>query len=79
LFKHRNLAQCKHSKLEYEYAQVMKTKITSSVLEAARFILKGELVAFPTETVYGLGANVFEEQAVQKIFDVKSRPAEGIL
>ncbi len=57
----------------------MKTKITSSVLEAARFILKGELVAFPTETVYGLGANVFEEQAVQKIFDVKGRPADNPL
>jgi len=57
----------------------MKTKITTSVLEAARFILKGELVAFPTETVYGLGANVFEEQAVQKIFDVKGRPADNPL
>ncbi len=57
----------------------MKTKITSSVLEAARFILKGELVAFPTETVYGLGANVFEEQAIQKIFDVKGRPADNPL
>lgn len=46
----------------------MKTKLTTSVLEAARFILKGELVAFPTETVYGLGANVFEEPAIKKIF-----------
>lgn len=57
----------------------MKTKITTSVQEAARFILKGELVAFPTETVYGLGANVFEEEAVQKIFAVKGRPADNPL
>ncbi|MDW8020123.1 MAG: L-threonylcarbamoyladenylate synthase [Chloroherpetonaceae bacterium] len=57
----------------------MKTKITTSVLEAARFILKGELVAFPTETVYGLGANVFEEEAIRKIFAVKGRPADNPL
>ncbi len=57
----------------------MKTKLTTSVLEAARFILKGELVAFPTETVYGLGANVFEEPAVKKIFEVKGRPTDNPL
>ncbi len=57
----------------------MKTKITQSPSIAARFILHGETVAFPTETVYGLGANVFNEEAIQKIFIAKSRPADNPL
>ena len=47
--------------------------------EAAEFIKRGALVAFPTETVYGLGANVFDEAAVRKIFDAKGRPADNPL
>lgn len=43
------------------------------IREAAAIIRKGGLVAFPTETVYGLGANVFDEDAVKKIFAVKGR------
>ena len=42
-------------------------------------IREGELVAFPTETVYGLGANAFDEQAVAKIFIAKNRPADNPL
>lgn len=41
---------------------------------AARIIRQGGLVAFPTETVYGLGANVFNALAVARIFEVKQRP-----
>ena len=47
--------------------------------EAARAILRSELVAFPTETVYGLGANVFDEAAIKKIFQVKNRPNDNPL
>ena len=43
--------------------------------EAAAAIRDGKLVAFPTETVYGLGAHALDERAVQKIFDAKQRPA----
>ncbi len=43
--------------------------------EAAAAIREGKLVAFPTETVYGLGAHALDEAAVQKIFDAKERPA----
>ena len=43
--------------------------------EAAAAIREGKLVAFPTETVYGLGAHALDESAVQKIFDAKERPA----
>jgi len=41
---------------------------------AAKVIRAGGLVAFPTETVYGLGANAFDRRAVEKVFVVKGRP-----
>ena len=57
----------------------MKTVLTKSPEEAAGFIRRGGVVAFPTETVYGLGANVFDEQAIAKIFAAKRRPADNPL
>ena len=42
---------------------------------AAERLRAGGLVAFPTETVYGLGANAFDEQAIERIFEVKRRPS----
>jgi L-threonylcarbamoyladenylate synthase len=57
----------------------VKTTITPSPSIAARFIQRGEVVAFPTETVYGLGANIFDEEAVRKIFVAKERPADNPL
>jgi L-threonylcarbamoyladenylate synthase len=44
--------------------------------EALRLLLAGELVAFPTETVYGLGADASNPEAVAKIFALKGRPAD---
>ena len=49
------------------------------ILEAARVLKAGGLVAFPTETVYGLGANGLDEQAVKKIFAAKGRPVDNPL
>ncbi|MCS7263658.1 MAG: L-threonylcarbamoyladenylate synthase [Armatimonadetes bacterium] len=46
-----------------------------AIQEAAELIRSGGLVAFPTETVYGLGANALDEKAVRKIFIAKERPA----
>ena len=46
---------------------------------AADLIQKGELVAIPTETVYGLGANGLDEEAVAKIFQAKGRPQDNPL
>jgi len=46
---------------------------------AAELIRRGELVAFPTETVYGLGANGLDAAAVEKIFEVKGRPSDNPL
>jgi L-threonylcarbamoyladenylate synthase len=45
-----------------------------SIRRAADILSGGGLVAFPTETVYGLGANVFNQTALAKIFEVKNRP-----
>src|SRR5260370_33930424 len=45
-----------------------------SITEAARLILEGGLVAFPTETVYGLGGDATNESAVAAIFEAKDRP-----
>jgi len=56
----------------------MKTKILfsdkKSIKKAALIIKKGGLVAFPTETVYGLGANALNPEAVAKVFEAKKRP-----
>ncbi len=47
--------------------------------EAASLIRSGKLVAFPTETVYGLGCNAFDGQAALKVFEAKGRPADNPL
>lgn len=46
---------------------------------AASLIASGEIVAFPTETVYGLGGNAFNEEAIKKIFLAKGRPQDNPL
>ena len=46
---------------------------------AARILRNGGLVAIPTETVYGLGANGLDESAVKKIFEAKGRPQDNPL
>src|SRR5258708_2136078 len=50
-----------------------------TIQEAAERIRAGELVAFPTETVYGLGANALDASAVAKIYELKGRPATSPL
>ena len=47
--------------------------------EAGAIIRDGGIVAFPTETVYGLGANALDEEAVKKIFIAKGRPQDNPL
>src|SRR5437879_4711295 len=62
---------------------VMKTEVIkidpvhpeSSIIEyAATFLRSGEVVVFPTETVYGLGADAFQPAALERIFAAKGRP-----
>ncbi len=47
--------------------------------EAAQILRDGGLVAFPTETVYGLGANALDEAAAKKIYAAKGRPSDNPL
>lgn len=51
----------------------------SKIAEAAKLIKAGSVVAFPTETVYGLGANGLDEEAVKKIYKAKGRPSDNPL
>lgn len=50
-----------------------------SIREAAALLKHNEVVAFPTETVYGLGGNAFSDEAIKKIFKAKGRPADNPL
>lgn len=50
-----------------------------SLSQAAAQILAGHIVAFPTETVYGIGANAFDAEAVRKIYTLKGRPSSNPL
>lgn len=52
----------------------MKTIISSRIDEAEHLLIQGEVVAIPTETVYGLAANAMDTDAVLKIFRAKKRP-----
>lgn len=53
------------------------SKCTVDALQtAAQTLLEGNLVAFPTETVYGLGADALNKQAVARIYEAKGRPAD---
>jgi len=49
------------------------------IQEIAALLQEGQVIAFPTETVYGLGANALNEQAVEKIFTAKGRPSDNPL
>ena len=50
-----------------------------TVARGAEIIKKGGLVAFPTETVYGLGANALDSEAVRRIYETKGRPSDNPL
>ena len=51
----------------------------NKLYKAAEIIKNGGLVVFPTETVYGLGANALDENAVKKIYEAKGRPSDNPL
>ena len=59
--------------------KIMKPEMESVVQTAAMHLRAGELVALPTETVYGLGANGLDPEAVAKIFEAKGRPQDNPL
>ena len=61
----------------------METKILTTsnedIKKAGEILSNGGLVAFPTETVYGLGANALDEEAVKNIYKAKGRPSDNPL
>jgi L-threonylcarbamoyladenylate synthase len=57
----------------------MKTIITKSIEPAVKLLQSGEIVALPTETVYGLAGNALNPQAIAKIFAAKNRPQDNPL
>ena len=68
--------------LVYPYREIdMETRIFSKkdIEEAARVLKAGGLVAFPTETVYGLGGNGLSRDAARKIYAAKGRPSDNPL
>jgi L-threonylcarbamoyladenylate synthase len=54
-------------------------KNNQQIKEAAQLLQHNEVVAFPTETVYGLGANAFSDSAIEKVFEAKGRPSDNPL
>jgi len=57
----------------------MSKTITNSIDKAAALLVAGEVVAIPTETVYGLAGNLFNPSAVEKIYTLKNRPRNNPL
>lgn len=57
----------------------IKTEYDRALAKSAEFLRHGDVVGIPTETVYGLAANAFNENAVKKIFLAKGRPADNPL
>ncbi len=49
--------------------------VTNSVIRAAQWLNAGQLLAYPTESVWGIGCDPFDESAVQQLLDIKQRPA----
>ncbi len=56
--------------------QILPVSSHKAIKLARRLLREGEVVAFPTDTVYGLGANAFERFAVRQIFAIKERPPD---
>ncbi len=66
--------------METIISTIDKNNIDDSViLSAGQILKKGGLVAFPTETVYGLGANALDEEAAKKTYAAKGRPSDNPL
>ncbi|MDE4455815.1 L-threonylcarbamoyladenylate synthase [Psychrobacter sp. DAB_AL62B] len=57
-----------------------KLFITDSVIQAAKWLKEGQLLAYPTESVWGIGCDAYNKKAVQRILAIKQRPqAKGMI
>lgn len=59
--------------------EILPANSARSIRRARYLLREGEVVAFPTDTLYGLGANAFERFAVREIFEIKQRPPDKAL
>ncbi len=66
-------------RIKYDKTLLVRSDDTEGIKDAAKHLAGGEIVAFPTETVYGLGANAFDSEAVKGIFEAKGRPGDNPL
>lgn len=62
----------------YKYRQVMTTFAPAQIAEAAAAICRGEIVAFPTETYYGLAVDALDPGALDRLFALKGREGEKV-
>lgn len=60
--------------MKKDFPTEITPQVTAQIKQAAEIINSGGIVAFPTDTVYGLGANIYNDYAVRRIFMVKGRP-----
>ncbi len=60
----------------YDFQEKIDDKQLDEIIKAYK---AGEVIAFPTETVYGLGANIYDDKAIEKIYLAKNRPADNPL
>ena len=65
--------------MKTKFVELSKDGYNEKIADAAEIIKRGGLVAFPTETVYGLGANGLDGEAVYSIFEAKGRPHDNPL
>lgn len=56
--------------------KLLKAEQAGAIEEAARLLKDGHLIAFPTDTLYGVGADTFNPRAIKKLFAAKGRPLE---
>lgn len=64
---------------KYDKTLFIKQGDSEGIRDCATHLNNGEVIGFPTETVYGLGANAFDGEAVKRIFEAKGRPADNPL
>jgi len=69
-----------HKPVKSEVLRINSKKPDDGIIERASSLIRsGEIVAFPTETVYGLGANALDPLAISKIYQIKGRPSDNPL
>lgn len=64
---------------KYQKTIMIDSKDDSGIKDAAEHLKSGEVIGFPTETVYGLGCDARDGEAVKKVFEAKGRPADNPL